>query len=681
MEHDVPDIMAWASMLGHYNEENFFFLVRNYLGPVSTPFHKPALIDRLSAFFLNDLHQERMLSMLDELDIRMLSAAWLLDLPTEETLTNLFVGDQPYAQVQRKVVNLEERLLLMPTDKVGGSPKLAINPLLRQRLAQQRLSIRSLLTFREPAETDTPHRTPTLVDSETVMTLCNLIIQHVYPTTLTMQIRFLEGEQSAAIFPALGLEQRTTLLQSLVPLLQGLGIVSPGMDVDLPAADMLLGMPHMHLLACLIASDIFLNMHMPTVQAAMALTMDALGAASTLTQAFTTDSFLRLLKILAIRNGAHPTQEQLEAHLRFLHALGIFTDDGQGTTWLTPAARSLLDGATLEHPSSALTIDSDFTVSYVPGSGEHGNLLYVFGLVRSSDVVTTYEITRTSFRNALDTGISFEAVVAYLQQNSAHGVPPNLMTLLGEWYASYHSVRIYDGIVVSCDMRMSRIVDSHPQLQQYILQRIAEGVYLFSRENEHQWRYLLRNAGADMLPRTLYAQESPEPSHAQEIPMGCTIKDFAMLVEHRAPTIFPNTAAVDYVDPPFMEELRTIAQGGSIKHADVQELVGRIDNKLVVDISQMTSARLYTGVQTASGFDFRGKVNLCKTAIAMGNMVIEVHIYDNDEQVVDVVKPIEVIDPTSKDARLRALVLPSMEELSIPVSRMFLVKVRRLSLL
>ncbi|HRV24187.1 MAG TPA: hypothetical protein P5046_03125, partial [Sphaerochaeta sp.] len=63
MSHD-----QLKTLLEQYSDEEYFFLARNYLGLVESPFHKEHITSRLVGFFALEENRKRILSLIDSFD-------------------------------------------------------------------------------------------------------------------------------------------------------------------------------------------------------------------------------------------------------------------------------------------------------------------------------------------------------------------------------------------------------------------------------------------------------------------------------------------------------------------------------------------------------------------------------------------------------------------------------------
>ena len=105
---------GWEAALSSLPDSAFFEVMRHYLGPLSTPFHRPDLIERLSAFMERPETAERAASYLDAEDALLLSCVLIHDSPDEAELGRILPdvpGWRPLA-LRERLFNLEERLLI-----------------------------------------------------------------------------------------------------------------------------------------------------------------------------------------------------------------------------------------------------------------------------------------------------------------------------------------------------------------------------------------------------------------------------------------------------------------------------------------------------------------------------------------------------------------------------------------
>ncbi len=104
---------AFKTLLSRYSEDTYFYLARNYMGKLQSPFHKPQLTARLCQLFSQDSMVEKTLSMLDSFDQVILSLIATFGPLTVEQITSLLKGSYSYGNLLRRVGNLQERMVLL----------------------------------------------------------------------------------------------------------------------------------------------------------------------------------------------------------------------------------------------------------------------------------------------------------------------------------------------------------------------------------------------------------------------------------------------------------------------------------------------------------------------------------------------------------------------------------------
>ena len=131
-EH-AQNVLAWRESLVILNDTHFFELLRMYLGEIKTPYNKQKLIEELSAFLRKDENANMIVRLLSENDILILSAVKILNMPTQEKLSQFFSTDFSFAELYERLLNLEERLLIYRKTE-QKQIRFALNPLLAAKI-------------------------------------------------------------------------------------------------------------------------------------------------------------------------------------------------------------------------------------------------------------------------------------------------------------------------------------------------------------------------------------------------------------------------------------------------------------------------------------------------------------------------------------------------------------------
>ena len=331
----------------------------------------------------------------------------------------------------------------------------------------------------------------------------------------------------------------------------------------------------------------------------------------------------------------------------------------------------------LDQPHLQPAIDSDLTISFTEGVPvvDGKDLLHCLAFVRKVDVVTSYEVNKATIMRAFDLGLTVEEILRYLE-GLTQSIPQGLQNLIGHWKEEFSSIVIYDGILVKANERLSRIIEALPTLQPFLISRIADGMYLFSRNSEAQWREILSSTGIGLLPRSItevahHTSTSIESSIGQsDMETLRPIQEPIRILAVRQPEPTEPTAL------DFQKDLRKAILAKASNKGEQEEMLARLERKLILVPSQISAVQGRTQTMQASGFDFQGKINLCKAAVNSTVELLELHILDHDGNSQILLTEAKELINSTKDASIRVLVLPDGEEKVLPIEKIF--KVRKL---
>jgi len=107
-----PSPADWSDALLMSGSEALHGAVRNYIGPIKTPYDKRDLVAKLEAFLRRAETRESLFSLLDPLDMKILGSSLLLGSVPEQVLKDLFIGELPLFELGVRIANLLDRLLL-----------------------------------------------------------------------------------------------------------------------------------------------------------------------------------------------------------------------------------------------------------------------------------------------------------------------------------------------------------------------------------------------------------------------------------------------------------------------------------------------------------------------------------------------------------------------------------------
>lgn len=676
-------ISRWVKIISRYPDASFFFIARNYLGQISTPFHKPQIVEKLTRFFLTPLVRERILSLIDDKDCMLISAVMLMDAPSKKSLQGFFSERLSYVELHKRLVNLEERLIIVPHPDTTDE-RMTINPLFHDDLYRRIVSFYPLLGDKPPDEHTSTVSGCQLMDGEFIKAVLNLLASN--RLSPGEPVHRTDSRNAVSVFPAWPTERLGQALELLLAAIENSQLFTL-QDGRLAVPDRtrireVLSLPPHHffslVLAWLLVSRLSLQPH--TLEAVQQSLSEFLSTMLRLSPMYV-EGIPRLISICFHANGLDSCRVHAGTVQDILELCGALQRD-QNRVYLSDSLRPLLEPHGTPAPDLPLIIDSDGILSYkhLTGVPVH-NLISLAADIKSVDTYVHYEITRSSFRRARDMGISLEDILQEIENAAGGKLPSFLRERLTVWEELYGEARIFDGITLACSQRLSRIIEHLPALRPHVQANIAEGIYLMNRATEAHWRKILEDAGADMMPATI-GMTSPQKksmvSHLsgeklqawRSIPL-LKSSAFAHGIPLQRSSVVRNTSFLEHMDMKIREM--------GLRGDTLQEMESRIANKLVLVDSQLVKDRLYSGILSASGFDYQGKLNLCKSAVGDPSIVLELHLGGDTEDVL-VVQAVEIIDATKKNAMLKVRIMPEGQERIIPISSIFHVKRERFSL-
>lgn len=619
----------FKTLLSRYSEDNYFFLVRNYLGSVTTPFHKPQLTNRLCQFFSREDVQAKTLSHLDNLDCTMLSLLAIYGPLESEKVTELLQQSFSYGTLLRRVSNLQERLVLLSD---GG--KLVFNPLIAEQLIKE-CSLKPLFGNSPDTTREYPY--------------CSTEFLRSYLSLVAKEKKLGFKDEYCQFFPSYGREQLQLLFTSLSDALVKLCVIpsEKPLKIDYSKAEALLQLDDHRLMCLLLAQEIGNKMALDFSNELLCL-LQKLGSLDT-------NSLKLLLRLLCMKYEVPYSSSLIE----LLSKWGLLNLD---EIWFSARIEK-------EDQRSVMLVDSDNTISYT-GTCQNGDLLYRFSEPTVLDRHTSYHVTKESFVRALDSGLAWTDVEGFLLANTREGNASALLKQLAMIHQRYRLISIYDGLVLSCDERTARLVENLHTVAEHKLRILAPGVYLMKRSTESQWRAALQDAGL-MLPLT-NSEELVEIIKQADNPLFAHLVDFANKLSKPPCTIaktgFDHTSAVDKdLELALAETKLTPQQRGDLEY--------RFKNRMVL-VKEQLVAQIINGVIEAGGFDYQGKVSLCRQASGKKNLALQLLLTDQEM----VVQALEVAYTPQKEALLKAAIMPTMEVKIIPVSKIFQVRLVRFHL-
>ena len=632
----------WADAFEAMPEQQFFKLIRLYLGEVQTPYNRQRLISQLASFIKNAENTQSILSYLDKKDITFLTAIYLIPNVSQQTLLDFFSGigiSDFYATLS----NLSERLIIYSTkDKYSDNVCYHINPILFEPLKPY-LSIESI--FPE-------HK----------------IENHFVEDSFCLSQNFLAAFISYIRINKIGCKNDGTIkkndftkleeifleqicyLQLLVNAFLNLSLLKDdGKSFILNNSRIeefaKLSQFEQYSLLCVAScchfsreglrkyAQLLMNVlnSIPEEGFSAKEVLRLLVLASTQKEnksSFGTKSrFSQILEQTKIKEQSENSNQEsnvsanlFEVMIESAISFGLLTFSGtteNGTKIYKKNKLPELIPITDNIPK-VLNIDSSFTVTLMPGLSLDSLLpLLSFISIKKSGIVTEFEITRQSISVGFDEGWNPNSIFSELEKFINYELPQNLKVNVLEWYKSYSSARLFSGYVLKVTDSNIAIAENNPKIKKYIKEKLAEGIYLLDISIDSDIKTFIKDSGLDFLGKIQQAEPSPENLSFPKL-----FENPSVLISLEETLKSSNKKTLNVKEShQKITKLEELVKQKEISQQQKESLLYKISNRLILSENQLNSTSIRTEILEADGMDFAGKNHLIEVAIKEDDMM------------------------------------------------------------
>jgi len=117
------------------------------------------------------------------------------------------------------------------------------------------------------------------------------------------------------------------------------------------------------------------------------------------------------------------------------------------------------------------------------------DLLWSLGAVaqlQAADRASTYLLTRDSVRQALSRGWRIEALMSFLEDSSAVGLPQNVRSTVRDWLGKHGEAEFHDTLVVTCSAERSEALHGVLKDLEFPWEALAPTVFAIPREKREE---------------------------------------------------------------------------------------------------------------------------------------------------------------------------------------------------
>ena len=632
------DISRWQEAIASLPDKQFFNTMRLYLGEIKTPYNKQRLTEQLASFIRREENLKSLLILMDSFDVEILTALSLIPRASQETLVQFFSGTYAVTELYAEIINLTERLLIYTDkDELSGRSFLAINPLLRESLTPY---LDSKIIFPD-------FKVASLSTEDTFTISPNLLsafISYIKIRGISCKsdgtIKKNDKNRLAEIFPG-----KEKLLQLLTTAFINLSLVTENEKGYVLEASRLksfaaLSEPQQYALLCAAAVSRFSR---DGLKKEAQLLLDCLFSIPD--TGFTRSAILRLaflagthtadgsalarksrfsMILEAARQEAGSDAEQnaelldrmIDCAMEFglLQKLGKTENDEELFKAAAVAVSTSQPGSNLP---KVLNLDSTFTVTLLPGLPLSMLLpLTDFMMIKKCGVVTEFEITRQSAANGFDAGWNPDSIFDCISNYTNYQIPQNLKINITEWYNSYSSAMLYHGYVLKVRENNISLVEKNPNIQKYIKEKLAEGIYLLSIPTGQDISEFISESSLEFLGNV---KSSETKSEFLSFPL---LRDGHKITARLSAVSDTETkkTSVPEADK-LLKKLKASLASQDMEKQLKESLTHRISSRLILSENQLKTAAVRTEILEADGMDFSGKVHLIEAAVKDEDMM------------------------------------------------------------
>ena len=685
-----PTASDWSDALLTSGTEALLGAVRNYIGPIKTPYDKRDLVAGLEAFLRRAETKDSLLALLDPLDIRILGSSLLLGSVPEQVLKDLFSGELPLFELGVRISNLLDRLLLFRYQSVGRR-LVAVNPLLEDELRARALDPELFFSSgpenRRSVPTDGAKGSSLSsvpVDAGAVVVLFSFLFHAPLSTRKGGGLTKRGAERVAALLPELAVPEGDRL-GILAQALSASGVLRLGEDddrcLDREAFARLLSewgecLPY-YLAACT-ATEGGDGGAADSLAVILASAMESLPLGLVMPRS----ALARWVRIVA--HGAHfPTGTagadsvpvDPAAALSSLEAFGILTPSGDGLVPILPGA-GVATGAGVR---AVLVAEGSHALHLMPEASLEDRL-FVGCVAKPIAIgkVWSFDVERDTVRRAFAAGLSASVIKARFESLAGAALPQSFAFSLAAWEEEYRSLRLYRGFVLVADERQRLVIERSVALGRIVAERLSAGIYFLSVATADEAVAALSAAGLEAPP--LIQATAPRFGNFLPEKVGQPARNrIDALRDLVHPAVFPSRAPEPGPEVR-LSALRAILAVSSRPEEERRELADRIERRLVLTERQIAQSDPRPDRLEAGGLDYLGKVRVIERSLrAVGDRLEVLYRLPGEEPVRALLRPVR-LDKNEKGLILEAEDLVTGSPARVPLGAVSTVRRVRASL-
>lgn len=605
----------WEGAMVMLAPESFMALMRHYLTEFSTPFNKQQLIRDLKGMLTNGELRIKIRELLDQQDLRVLSAIQGLERPTLNQIL-LLLGDQEGFNVRERLLNLEERLLIYRSGSKEGllyqAAPFLDDPDFTELMQQGKIF--EAATAQKEARV-TVWCNPVLLISFLGYTMegrFGLTQTHKFrkKTITDWETRMGSPEGSEAILETLFQVARTLRLMTSPT-------VEEGTEAHWEVDD--------HATSALTALDFIEAQHLIWT-AALGVSGRNIARAASALRGFllsipplallSEPTLLRWISYLGLEEhfpgGSGHLLSRLKA-LNLIEAQGEYLQINQEAQ--TPPSLSQVP----ELVSWTLQPNFEFFLPLASSLPDHFLAARMGDLHRWGHLVG-YQLNKASLQRAFGRGLTAETILTILEQRVKGSLSQNIRFSIQEWEKEYRSLQLYKGLVMCVDEFRRPLIQHSQGFSTNVLKELAPGVYLIRDDGIEDWNRELQSMGLSPLPQVQSLHGNPVGPCLWEFSTWQPPEWSLKVVEETISTQVQR-------DQELLKDLRISLEQSDLTPTEKDDLSTLLERKLILLPHQFLTRGKVEKME-AKGLDYQGKIRLADQALKSATDLVEIILRD-----------------------------------------------------
>ena len=670
------EIENWQESILALPDKIFFNTMRLYLGEIKTPYNKQRLVSQLASFIKNEKNTNAILTLLDETDVKVLTAISKISNVTQEILVDFFKESFSSTEIFSEIINLQERLIVF-TKENSGKNLLFINPFLKEALKPY-LNLSLLLPVSKVqnfSQKDNFMLSPNFLAS-----FISFVRMYGISCKADGNLKKNDIQRLETVFP-----QKQKCIQLLVNAFINLSLLKEnekGFELDdlriQTFAEFLPELQYALLTAASVSrfsieglrkeSQLLLDVISSIPETGFSrdsiLKMTFLiGSYTKEGDAFAKKSrFLRMLEdskkdeSFNLSQNANLLDRMIDSAIEFGLLISLGTNSENQEIYIKSQTNQFSEDSDLK----VLNIDATFFVTIMPGLSLKKLLpLANFLLIKKCEVVTEFEITKKSVSLSFDKMWTPEKIFSEMEKFSYYELPKNLKINILEWYNSYSSAMLYHGYILKVQDKNLTFVENNPIIKKYLKEKLATGIYLLNIPNDKDISIFMKESGIDFLGKVKESNSFSEHIIFPNLTSGRK----SDLLAQNSDEKFEKTSLEKAKN--LQKSLKLALENKDIDKNLKVSLEHRISSRMILSLEQLEIANIRTEIIEADGMDFAGKIHLIEAAIK-DKEILEIEISQQNSTIVGIP---QILSKQIGEAVLRFQVEPSKEIITILVSK------------